>query len=241
MNKDPLLILLHGWGSTANIWRPVVQQLNDHYECYLPNLPGHGKSQLSQTRLETLAKELLTHIDHPAIWLGWSLGALIAMQAALIAPQQVQCLLIVSGTPAFVQCDGWNTAMSIEVFEQFRTAFIRNADKTLRRFIALQSHGDSQSRQIIQQLAKVAANHSDAMTWGLETLQHENLLSDLSSIKCPVKCLYGKNDALVPVSLQDEMRTRLNASVTVWPDTGHAPFLSRPNEFVSWIKEVTHG
>ena len=161
MTEKPLLIFLHGWGSTAGIWQPVVERLQHSYACYLPDLPGHGDSRLTQTRLEPLAREILDSIGRPAIWVGWSLGALIAMQAALLMPQQVQQLLIVSGTPAFVRHDGWDTAMPINTFDQFQTGFSGHASRTLKRFIALQAHGDSQSKTVVRQLADSSADRPD--------------------------------------------------------------------------------
>jgi len=241
MTEKPALVLLHGWGSTASVWQPVVEQLQDGYECYLPELPGHGGSQFTQTRLRSLTEEILAAVDCPATWLGWSLGALIAMQAALLMPQQVQRLLIVGGTPAFVQHEGWNAAMPQDTFDQFQSAYMDNASKASRRFISLQALGDGQSKRVMQWLGDTSANRFNEIGWGLKVLRDGSLLSSLSSINCPVKCLYGENDALVPVSIQSEMQTRLNAAVTVWPDTGHVPFVSRPNAFVDWVKEATHG
>jgi len=241
MTDKPVLVLLHGWGSSAGVWQPVIERLQESYQCYMPELPGHGESELTQTRLKSLAEEILAAVGCPAIWLGWSLGALIAMQAALLAPPQVLRLLIVAGTPAFVQRDGWEMAMSADTFHQFQSGLAGNASKTLRRFIALQAHGDSQAKQVMRQLGGASAKRFDAIGWGLDVLRDSDLLGELSSIGCPVDCLCGELDALVPVSVQGEMRTRLDASVTAWSDTGHAPFLSRPDEIVDWVKEATYG
>ena len=89
MTERPLLVLLHGWGSTAAVWQPVLEQLQDRFECYLPELPGHGGSTFTATQLESLAQQILESVHRPAIWLGWSLGALIAMQAAGLTPGEV--------------------------------------------------------------------------------------------------------------------------------------------------------
>ena len=171
MTEKPALVLLHGWGSTASVWQPVVERLQDNYECYLPELPGHGESRFSQMRLKSLTEEILVAVGRPAIWLGWSLGALIAMQAALLMPQQVQRLLIVAGTPAFVQHEDWDTAMPLDTFDQFQSDYMDNASKASRRFIALQAHGDVQSKRVMQQLGDASVNRFNAIGWGLEILR----------------------------------------------------------------------
>lgn len=242
MTERPLLVLLHGWGSTAAVWQPVLEHLQDRFECYLPELPGHGDSAFTATQLESLAQQILESAHRPAIWLGWSLGALIAMQAALLMTEQVKQLVVVSGTPAFVQHAGWNSAMPVKTFDQFKSGFSADANKTLRRFIALQGLGDQQAKAVTQQLSRALVKNTDAITWGLEVLHSGNLLEDLSAIACPVHCLYGENDALVPVAVQEVMGEKAGAQVSVWPDTGHAPFLSRPDAFADWVEQVIlHG
>lgn len=242
MTERPLLVLLHGWGSTAAVWQTVVERLQDDYECYLPELPGHGDSQFTEMQLEPLAQQIADSVNRPATWLGWSLGALVAMQAALQMPQQVNQLMLVSGTPAFVQHAGWDAAMSPDTFNEFQLAFSSHANKTQQRFIALQAHGDSQAKIVVQQLGRASTESSDAIAWGLDVLRGADLLERLSALSCPVNCLYGENDALVPVTVADAMREKAAANINIWPSTGHVPFLSQPDAFVAWIKEsIQHG
>jgi len=242
MTERPLLVLLHGWGSTRAVWKPVVERLQNHYECYLPELPGHGDSGFTETRLEPLARQIAGSVDRPAIWLGWSLGALITIQAALQAPQQVKQLLIVSGTPAFVQQESWDSAMPVDIFDQFSEGYRADAAKTLKRFVTLQGQGDQQAKMVMQQLSKAMTKNTQALGWGLAVLRDGDLLSELSAIACPVNCLYGEKDALVPATIQHSMQDLGITQVTVWPDTGHVPFLSQPDKFVNWIESVVvHG
>lgn len=241
MTEKPLLVLLHGWGSTAGVWQPVVERLQADFTCFQPELPAHGDSQFTETRLEPLARQILAEVDRPAIWLGWSLGALIAMQAALLMPQRVSQLLIVSGTPAFVQNADWDTAMPVDVFDQFQAEFANDASRSLKRFIALQAHGDRYAKSVMQQLGRSLTEGVNAIAWGLQVLRRGNLVRELSAIQCPVNGLYGETDALVPVTVQAAMHENANATVIAWPDTGHAPFLSQPDAFVDWVKGAAHG
>ena len=38
------VLLLHGWGSSAQLMRPVADALADRYRVYNLDLPGHGLS-----------------------------------------------------------------------------------------------------------------------------------------------------------------------------------------------------
>ena len=241
MKTKSRLVLLHGWASTARVWHPVMAELQASYDCASIVLPGHGDSHLSATRLEPLARQVIDGLQAPAILLGWSLGALVAMQAALIAPSMVQQLMLVSGTPSFVQHAPGQPAMPEATFAQFHNDFTDQPGRTMQRFIALQAHGDSHAREVMQQLKQSAADSQADIEWGLEVLHDSDISSELAAIECPTSCLYGVQDSLVPVAIGEIMHRHMQASVTIWQDTGHAPFVSRPQEFIDWVSSVRHG
>ena len=241
MKTESRLILLHGWASTARVWQPVLHELQTSYDCITVELPGHGHSRLTATRLEPLAQQVVDSLQGPAIWLGWSLGALIAMQAALIAPSMVQQLLLVSGTPAFVQHKPDQIAMTETTFHNFQHEFASQPERTLQRFIALQAHGDSHAREVIKVLKQSSADLLTDIEWGLRVLRDSDISSELAAIDCPTRCLYGEQDSLVPAGIGASMQARMRASVSVWPDTGHVPFLSRPRDFIEWVSRSQYG
>ncbi len=39
------LVLLHGWGLNAEVWRCISQELRSHFTLHLVDLPGYGRSQ----------------------------------------------------------------------------------------------------------------------------------------------------------------------------------------------------
>lgn len=239
MADRPALVMLHGWGSSAAVWRLVIEQLKASYDCYALDLPGHAASNLEQSDLESLSRQILDGINRPAIWLAWSLGALIAIKAALLSPPQVQGLLIVSGSPGFVKSDDWTSAMPVDVFDQFLDSHHANPARAQQRFIALQAHGDHHARQVHKQLQDAATAADSDIRWGLEMLRKQDLHREMLELSCPVHCLYGANDTLIPAEIGESMRAV--GRVTVWPDTGHVPFLSDKERFVRWIDGALNG
>lgn len=240
MSERPRLVLLHGWGSTSRVWDSIMPGLKASYRCQAFDLPGHGDSSLNETRLEPLAEQLLEQVREPAIWLGWSLGALIAMQAALLMPQLVDRLLLVAATPAFVQQDGWSNAMPMSDFDRFQFDFANQPARTMKRFIALQSMGDQQSKHVARQLSKAACEPLADIGWGLVELGQTDLRLALTGLNCETHGLYGDHDALVPAAVANVLQQSAGVGCTTWKGVGHAPFLSRPQEFVQWIDGVGH-
>ncbi len=81
----PNLVLLHGWGMNNGVWDALPRALSDRFQLHPIELPGHGHADFdpSGRDLPDWADAVLAQAPEQAIWLGWSLGALVALQAAL--------------------------------------------------------------------------------------------------------------------------------------------------------------
>ncbi len=238
------LVLLHGWGTTARVWDNVVMGLQDEYDLLPVHLPGHGESWLSEVSLQALALELISKLGQMVsdrmVLLGWSLGGLLAIQAALLRPDLVRALLLVASTPVFVQQDGWDAAVSLEEFDNFYRLYKRDPEKSLQRFITLQAQGDINSRQVIKYLQFASASCSSPLGWGLDCLRESNLLSGLSELRMPVHMLFGEQDRLIPRQVASCLADRFGIRADLWRATAHVPFLSDPEKFTGWVRSCLH-
>ena len=78
------MVLLHGWAMHGGVMRPLADALTEQCTLYVVDLPGHGWSRSSTVSLEPRAcAAAIAAVTPPAIWVGWSLGGLIALTAAL--------------------------------------------------------------------------------------------------------------------------------------------------------------
>ncbi|VEB52926.1 Biotin synthesis protein BioH [Salmonella enterica subsp. enterica] len=57
--------------------------------------------------LEEMTAQVAKNAPDQAIWLGWSLGGLVASQMALTHPERVQALVTVASSPCFSAREGW--------------------------------------------------------------------------------------------------------------------------------------
>jgi len=238
----PLLVLLHGWGANARVWADTVQRLGSRFEILTPELPGHGNSALTPGEIGETALAIGTLVDRPAHWLGWSLGALLAMQAASSVSEKVLSLSLVSATPAFIQAGDWQTAMPADEFDRFQSDFDKDAVRTLGRFMALQAQGDTYARPVLRQLKAVDAGQTHdprRMGWGLDLLRSTDLREQLAdfprSISPSIHILHGSNDRVVPVGAGKYIAGATGSEIEVWDDIGHVPFLSQPGRFADWL------
>lgn len=238
------MVLLHGWGATVRVWDDVVTGLQGEYDLLPVHLPGHGESWLSQVSLRALALELVDKLGQmvsgKVVFLGWSLGGLLAMQAAMLRPDLVRALLLVASTPVFVQQRGWDSAVSAQQFDSFYRLYERAPEKSLQRFIALQAQGDVNDRQVIRALKSASAPCGSHLKWGLDCLRESNLLSGLSELRMPVHMLFGEQDRLVPCRITSHLANRFGIHAELWQATAHVPFLSNPEKFTDWVRACLH-
>lgn len=242
LGDGPQLVMLHGWGMNAAIWRDLARELAVKYRVTLVELPGHGRSDWNgESAIEQWVDACLEAAPREAIWLGWSLGGLISLKAALAAPERIQALLLISTNPKFVRDAAWPHGVDDAVLSDFGASLVADQDKTLQRFLALQVRGANDAAVTLRSLRKnmkaVPASHIEALKAGLGFLRQTDLREHLSELSCPVTWLLGEKDALVPTSLMDDLHGGVSRDLDLRMalGAGHAPFLSHKDLVHQWI------
>ncbi|MFP1455594.1 alpha/beta fold hydrolase [Escherichia coli] len=115
------LVLLHGWGLNAEVWRCVDEELSSHFTLHLVACPASGVAgDLVPMSLADMAEAVLRQAPDKAIWLGWSLGGLVASQIALTHPERVQALVTVASSPCLHARDGGAPGIKPDVLAGFQ-------------------------------------------------------------------------------------------------------------------------
>lgn len=239
MSRD--LVLLHGWGLSSSVWKSLAEALSDTFMLHTPNLPGHGSAAPAGPSLNEWADALLSRIPEDAVLVGWSLGAQLALHLARQNPERVARLVLIGASPRFVQADDWPAALPGATLTRFRQEFDATPDATQRRFVALQSLGDSARKAVAAALGNSLTTaddtHKSALADGLRLLAETDLRTLASEIRQPVRLLHGREDKLMPVTAAEWLADALpDARLTVFGQCGHAPFLSRPEECATLIE-----
>jgi pimeloyl-[acyl-carrier protein] methyl ester esterase len=236
------LVLLHGWGMNARVWDAVLPGLSSFADVSAPDLPGHGGNPVALKDLPGVLDYLRDEMDAgPAVWVGWSLGGLLAQAFAARYPGRVRHLVLVAAQPRFVQARDWPQAMDSQVLNAFAGDLAGDFRKTLKRFLALQFHGvegaQTTVRSLTHQLFELPPQ-PEALSVGLTMLRDLDLRERLRSLACPVDLILGEYDRLVPVDCAGPVTAlapgRIRAHVVA--RAGHAPFLTHPDLFSAWLR-----
>ena len=86
------IVLLHGVGLRAEAWNRQIDAFSERYHVTALDMPGHGDSAVrpNLTRVSDYADAVLGAFDGPALIVGHSMGAMIALDLAARAPERVR-------------------------------------------------------------------------------------------------------------------------------------------------------
>ena len=230
------LVLLHGWGLNAEVWRPVIDPLRAHFRLHLVDLPGYGRSQgFSALSLDQMVATLFAQIPDNSLIVGWSLGGLVATRLAGLAETRVRGLITVASSPCFTEQEDW-PGIKPSVLQGFSQQLSHHFEKTIDRFMALQTLGTETARQDTRLLREAILSHPlpdlSVLNTGLEILQTTDLREQLPLLNVPFLRIYGALDGLVPraIAAKVDQLTGQGQSVVIGK-AGHAPFISHPDLF----------
>jgi len=231
MNKQ-ILVLLHGWGWHAGIWQPLVPELSKYYQLVMPNIAW-------QNSFSATADTLLPQLPQKAIYVGWSLGGMLAWWLASHYPERISALMTLASSPKFVKTTDW-PGMPLATLQKFSQALENNYEKTLEDFLELQLRG---THIASTDLKKILFQHKIPLTElhnGLTLLRENDLRNDLKKINCNSLHWFGRLDTIVPVSVTESLQPLLaHGQCEIIPRTGHIPFLSHQDYFVEQLKSFT--
>ncbi len=228
------LVLIHGWAMHAGIWKGWLPELAA-CDLWLVDLPGHGHSHalpLPATPAR-VAEALLQQLPEKARWLGWSMGGLVALEAALQAPERVEQLVMLAATPCFVQRKDWPLGKQPALFQQFAHQLRQDRERLLQQFLLLEVQGCPQARSLARQmqqwLASAPAASMQGLATGLQWLEATDLRPQLAQLRVPSLWLGGTRDRLVhPQALTAAAALCPGGRVMLCEGAIHAPFISHP-------------
>lgn len=238
------LVMIHGWAMHGGILAPLVDALADRFTMYVVDLPGHGYSRDSDIPLEPLAcARAVAEATPPAIWLGWSMGGLVALVAALNLPEHVRAVVPMCSTPCFVRDENWPHGNDAAMVQKLAADLEADYRATVERFIALEAMGSADPRAEARRLKDEAFSRGEpdprVLMEGLRLLEATDLRPRLHEIAPPSLWIAGRRDRIVH---PDTMRWSAEAAGGRFEEVahaGHAPFIGHAAAVADVLTQFT--
>ncbi|HEY9132840.1 MAG TPA: pimeloyl-ACP methyl ester esterase BioH [Dyella sp.] len=232
------LVLLHGWAMHGGVFENLANALRERCTLYIVDLPGHGYSHDSTLPLEPQAcAAAIAEATPPAVWVGWSLGGLIAQQAALSLPQ-VRALGVLCSTPKFSRGADWPYGSEPTLVRQLATDLETDYHATIERFLALEAMGSPDPRGELRHLRSLVFARGEPdlriLQEGIRILDRTDLRGDIPSLSSlPSAWISGRRDRLASSAAMQWTAQQCGGRFTEIEHAGHAPFFGYADAVVA--------
>jgi pimeloyl-ACP methyl ester carboxylesterase len=246
----PPLVLVHGLGGTIENWRALAPALAARHRVLVPDLPGHGRSSalseagnldpLSHAALEMAEAEDLRN----AVWVGHSLGGVVAVRAAVLRPDAVRGLVLAAAAgigstsrAAQVTLAVLGTVRPGRLVAPFRHELARSR---VGRRLVFGWWGAADSAGLDPELAEAfllgPSLHTDTRQ-AARALLVSDPRAELDRVTCRCLCLWGASDNWVGLQDGMEYARRLGAPLRTIAGCGHLLIGERPDACLAAIGE----
>lgn len=254
--SGPALLLIHGIGDSSDTWRPVVEQLAEHYTVIAPDLLGHGRSEKPRADY-TIAgfangmRDLLTILEAERVTVvGHSLGGGVAAQFAYQFPERCERLVLVGsggigrtvspllraatvpGIEALMPLLGLPpvrvaSRIGAGLLRLLDTSLGRDAEEILAVFDALPN---TEARRAILRTLRSGVDWQGQV---ITMLDRAYLAEGV-----PTLIVWGRHDAIIPLGHGRLAHAAIPGSVLeIFDEAGHFPHHTDPARFVHLVRD----
>lgn len=256
--SQPLLLCLHGWGGSRDIWLRFLQIYGGTRRVVSVDLPGTWESSpVADWTASALTSWVLDVADglgaHQFALMGHSMGGNLAAHVASASPERVTDLILVD---AAVYSDRIDTVRCYLAPGYGRP--LLEAARLASGFLGIFS-------QIVQEHSSGGVwrpwlrrcryfyhhNGSEAMTQQLQGLVESPFDPAALSPRINVLVFHGEKDTVVPISMAHELVGAIRkhrdregvgqTSLLVYPDSNHVPMDVEPARFAGDVRAFLDG
>ncbi|GAB2729864.1 alpha/beta fold hydrolase [Halomonas garicola] len=246
MSQGLTLTLLHGWGVDARVWQPLQPHWPEGVGVAAPNWPGYEShpaladpAELSTTAdlsasadIAATASAMAASLPQNSVWVGWSLGGLLAVAMTDHLPPPQGIILLGAGAQ-FCSPNG----VTPQALAEFTSAFQRSPSAAWRHFLRWQSSGEPEPRTALKRLhallGKTPPADTPTLAAGLGFLETLDNRERLQTLPCPVATLAGENDPFLNQPPAGETTAGEQMA-----QAGHCPMVSQPAALVDALCRI---
>lgn len=205
------IILISGWSSDQNIWLPLQNKIKANYHYFDWKLYLDDKNSLP----------LFLNKFQKVVIISWSLGAIIALEAALLKTNKIKKLILLSPTARMTKDNNY-PGVDHKILAAMASKLNTQQQKLINDF-AINCFFPEPADQKLTEMSSHFTKSE--LKKGLEFLNDSDLRAELHKIKIPALILHGNKDKIIPLTQGEYLAKNLTVSSFKKVNTGHAlPF-----------------
>ena len=228
-------VLLHGFTQTSRSWDRYIDLLQPEQSIIRFDAPGHANSTSVSADLPTTAT-MVAEQGAKADYIGYSMGARLALHIALLHPDSVRRLVLISGSPGLrtpaeqIERQQSDEHLAQEIIQVGVSQFVSKWLSNPMFANLVSTEGDIKDR---------LRNSVDGLVSSLTmsgTGSQQSLWDRLSELSMPVLLIVGENDQKFR-QINSEMKNLISSQteLVIIQNAGHAVHLEQPKQCVSVI------
>jgi len=241
--KGEPVLLLHGFGASADNWNRFAARLIKHYRVIAPDLPGWGQS----TRIDSVSYAYPQQVERLHQFLGslglrrmhlvgHSMGGFLASAYAARYPEQVITLGLIA-PHGVAEPQPSELALSVAAGDNWLVATsVPEFDRLLNKVFAKRPYLPKSVFRLLAAHA-IRGNAKSARIFAEMQINEPRLIERLEQIKVPALIIWGDQDRVLHVSCAEVFRQGIkNSELLVLPGAGHMPPVENARECVTaWL------
>jgi pimeloyl-ACP methyl ester carboxylesterase len=242
------MVLLHGPGASAAHWLGVIPGLSETHRVIVPDLPGHGSSQVDDGPLDAervlrwLGQLIEQTCSAPPTLVGQLLGGAIAARFASAQPERIARLVLIDTfglsnfqpAPEFARAlTEFNTAPNVQSHQSLWQQCARDYPALRRRFGKLWQPFEAYNIDRARSPAQQTALQELMGAFGVTAIPS----AELSRISVPTTLLWGRHDLATPVTVAQAASSRYAWPLQVIEDANDDAPVERPEAVVQALRE----
>lgn len=243
------LVLGNGLGTQQATWRHVVQALEGEARIVRFDYEGTPATDVASYRFDAYhtlhghaddVVGLLRALDvRDAVFVGHSVSAMIGVLAATAVPERLTRLVLLAGSPRYLDDDGYVGGFTREAIDGVLAAAATDFQAWVAGFAPVVLGADGTPEGIEEFASYLRRMRPDI---GLQTLR-AIFLSDLRHLlpatRQPAHVLQPREDVAVPEAVGRYLASRLpHATLALLPSRGHLPHLTTPDVVVPELRRI---
>ncbi len=235
------IVFLHGFTGSSRDFLEIPDSLISNYRCLIPDLPGHGQTQVLEDEISFTAAGQVALLEQ---WLGslgqskfhlfgYSMGGRLALQFAVKNSHQLQSLILISTTAGIKEeVARWERAKADEQLAQ--RILDSDPGDFLTTWLAqplFKGIGDKGQDFIAKEVVRRLPLQTSGLACSLKYFSSGVMPSVwhyLINIKTPTLVIAGSRDKKYLVLASELVALIPKATLKILP-TGHAPLIESPD------------
>jgi len=237
--EGPPIVLGHSFLCSGKMWSPQIEPLARRNTVINIDLRGHGHSGVVDRRFDLydLVEDVTAVLDHleidRAVWVGLSIGGMVALRAAIRAQERVSGLILLD-TNASVEAM-FEKAKYLAIVELARLFGIAPLVPQIARMFFCSHTRRTNPTLVDEWKINFRLVPFTTVSNTVTALMHrDSVVDQLPSIQVPALVMVGENDDPTPPACAREISGALsNASFVEVKNAGHLSNLEQPGTVTS--------